>query len=47
MNNRLQKKCFIAATGFHLLLVGIVLFGSAFFSSNEKANDRTTDRPPI
>jgi TonB family protein len=34
--NRLQKKCLIASTGCHLLLCLIVLFGSAFLSSEKK-----------
>jgi protein TonB len=34
--NRLQKKCLIATTGFHLLLVLVLLFGSAFFVSHAK-----------
>ena len=38
--NRIQKKCFIAATGFHLLLVTILLVGPAFLSANNKADDR-------
>jgi len=29
MMNRLQKKCFIAATAFHGLLALVLLFGSA------------------
>jgi TonB family protein len=36
--NRLQKKCFFAATGFHLLLLLILFVGPAFFSGN-KAQD--------
>jgi TonB family protein len=38
--NRLQKKCFFAATGFHLLLVVILFVGPAFLSSNQKSDDR-------
>jgi len=38
--NRIQKKCFIASTGFHLLLVVILLVGPAFLSSNNKADNR-------
>lgn len=34
--NRLQKKCVIVSTGLHALLVGILLFGSAFFNSQPK-----------
>ncbi|MDB6018997.1 MAG: TonB family protein [Pedosphaera sp.] len=36
--NRLQKKCFIAATALHMLLLGILLFGSAFFVPSRKAD---------
>lgn len=43
MNNRLQKKCFIAAAGFHLLMGVILLVGPAFLSSSKKADER----PPI
>ena len=39
--NRLQKKCFIAAAGFHLLLFVILLVGPAFFAPREKADDLT------
>src|SRR6266567_653208 len=35
--NRLQKKCFIASAGLHLLLVIILLIGPAFLGSREKA----------
>jgi len=38
--NRLQKKCFFAATGFHLLLLVILFVGPAFLSSNPKGEDR-------
>jgi TonB family protein len=34
--NRLQKKCFFASAGFHLLLVLILLIGPAFLSSSSK-----------
>src|SRR5712691_11704861 len=34
--NRLQKKCFIASAGLHLLLVIILFMGSAFLGSREK-----------
>jgi len=34
--NRLQKKCFIASAGVHLLLFVILLIGPAFLSSKEK-----------
>jgi TonB family protein len=37
--NRMQKKCFIASTGLHLLLVVILLIGPAFLSSNSKMVD--------
>jgi TonB family protein len=37
--NRLQKKCLIATAGFHLLLVLILVFGSAFFTSHPKLDD--------
>lgn len=40
MNNRLQKKCFIAAAGFHLLMVMILLVGPAFLSPSKKADER-------
>ena len=39
MNKRLQKKCFIASAGIHLLLVGIVLIGPAFLPSSKKNLD--------
>jgi TonB family protein len=37
--NRLQKKCLIATAGFHLLLVLILVFGSAFFNSHSKPDE--------
>jgi TonB family protein len=37
--NRLQKKCVIATAGFHLLLLLLLVFGSAFFSSRAKPDD--------
>jgi TonB family protein len=37
--NRIQKKCFVASTGVHLLLVVILFVGSAFFSPPKKAED--------
>lgn len=43
MNNRLQKKCFIAAIGFHLLMLVILLIGPAFLSSSKPPDER----PPI
>src|SRR5687767_15007991 len=30
--DRLQKKCFIAASGMHVVLILVVLFGAAFFT---------------
>lgn len=39
--NRLQKKCFVASMGFHLLLFVILFVGPAFLSSNDKADDFT------
>src|ERR1051326_2994784 len=32
--NRVQKKCFIIATGFHLLLFSILIVGPAFLPSD-------------
>lgn len=50
----MQKKCFVASTGFHLLLLVILFVGPAFLSSRDK-NDNlpvlefipmiTTDKP--
>ena len=37
--NRLQKKCVIATTGVHLLLIVILFVGPAFFYSKPKADD--------
>jgi TonB family protein len=37
--NRLQKKCVLATTGFHLLLLVILFVGPAFFWSREKPDD--------
>ncbi len=37
--NRLQKKCLIATAGFHLLLVLILVFGSAFFVHHEQPDE--------
>jgi len=37
--NRLQKKCVIATTGFHLLLLVILFVGPAFLWSRDKADD--------
>ncbi|MSU58156.1 MAG: TonB family protein [Pedosphaera sp.] len=35
MNDRLQRKCFIASAGFHLSLAAILLVGPAFLSSKK------------
>jgi|ERR1051326_384966 outer membrane biosynthesis protein TonB len=37
--NRLQKKCFIASAGTHLLLMVILFVGPAFFSQKTKLDD--------
>jgi TonB family protein len=37
--NRLQKKCLIATTGFHLLLILVLVFGSAFFVTHPKQDE--------
>jgi TonB family protein len=37
--NRLQKKCFIVSVSLHGLLLGVFLFGSAFFVSDEKPDN--------
>ena len=37
--NRMQQKCFVASTGFHLLLVLILLVGPAFLSSKSKSDN--------
>src|SRR5947209_3828424 len=37
--DRLQKKCFMAATGMHVLLALILLFGSAFMSRTPKSGE--------
>ncbi len=37
--NRLQKKCIIFSVGLHVLLIGILLFGSAFLSSEPKSEN--------
>jgi TonB family protein len=37
--NRLQKKCFMATVGVHLLLVVILFVGPAFFAPRPKADD--------
>lgn len=38
--NRTQKKCFLAATGMHVLLLVILFVGPAFLSSSEKSDNR-------
>jgi TonB family protein len=46
--NRLQKKCFLAAAGFHLLLVTILIIGPAFLSSkNEPVDVPLIDFVPV
>ena len=40
MNQRLQKKCFIAAAGLHLTLLLVCFFGSGFLASNPKSENR-------
>jgi TonB family protein len=37
--NRLQKKCLIATTGFHLLLVVILIVGPGFFTETTKPDN--------
>lgn len=37
--SRTQKKCFIASTGVHLLLLLVLLFGPAFISSKDKSEN--------
>ena len=37
--NRLQKKCFMATVGVHLLLVVILLVGPGFFAPKQKADN--------
>ncbi|MCW5552441.1 MAG: TonB C-terminal domain-containing protein [Verrucomicrobiae bacterium] len=37
--NRLQKKCLVAASGFHLLLVVILVVGPAFLSPKDPVDD--------
>jgi periplasmic protein TonB len=37
--NRLQKKCVIATAGIHLLLLLILVFGSAFFNPESKPDN--------
>ena len=34
--DRLQKKCFVASCGMHVVLVLVVIFGAAFFSPEKK-----------
>src|ERR1051325_9636328 len=48
MNQRLQRKCFIAATGTHLLPLVILFVGPAFLSSSDPlANRRPLDFVPL
>src|SRR6266576_3758748 len=42
--NRLQKKCFIASKGFHLLLGLVLLVGTGFLSSRKPPEDRPPSR---
>ncbi|HUB87594.1 MAG TPA: TonB family protein [Verrucomicrobiae bacterium] len=45
--NRLQKKCIVATVGIHLLLLMILIVGSAFFNSEPKPdNTRLLDMIP-
>jgi hypothetical protein len=44
--DQLQKKCFLASTGFHLSLLVIVLVGSAFLASRGKANNVVSPSKP-
>jgi TonB family protein len=37
--NRLQKKCFIASAGVHLLLAMLLVFGPGFISTRSKSDD--------
>ena len=37
--NRLQKKCFIASAGIHLLLALVLFIGPAFVPSKSKTDD--------
>ena len=37
--DRLQKKCFVASSGIHLLLLVILLVGPAFLTSKSKVDD--------
>ena len=39
--NRLQKKCLIATAGGHLLLILVLVFGSAFFVTHETKPDNS------
>jgi len=44
--NRLEKKCLIAATGFHLFLLLILFIGPAFLSASKTDNLATIDFIP-
>jgi TonB family protein len=35
--DRLQKKCFVASSGLHVVLLLVVVFGAAFFTPEKKA----------
>jgi TonB family protein len=37
--NRLQKKCFVASAGFHLVLIVVLLVGPAFLMQNPPTQD--------
>ena len=39
MNERLQKKCFMASAGLHLTLLVVFFFGSGFLASRNKPED--------
>ena len=44
--DRLQKKCFVASAGLHLSLLVILLLGSAFVASRDKAGDIVSRSTP-
>jgi len=45
--NRLQKKCFAATAGFHLLLVVVLLTGAAFFTLRPQVDTSQPGAAPI
>ena len=45
--SRLQKKCFIGATGFHLLLLSLLIVGPAFLSPGESDPTPVLEFVPI